>query len=420
MSKVLWFVGGGRESVPALLHARELGYRLIVSDGNCEAPGLLVADYPMVISTYDEAANCEAALNFRQAGGQIDGVLSHAADVPKTVAALAATLGLSGISYEAASLSADKLLMKQRFIEHSIPTAAFQAVRTIEEVQQFARNYPDFIIKPVDSRGARGVTHWVFSNEENKNITPKKIAPKKIKWALELAINASPTGRAMVEEYLQGTQYSTEGFIIDGKPYPIITAERNYARLQQFAPFIIEDGGAFPPNLPEAQENDIANLALEAGLALGGDHCVVKGDMVLTPKGAKVIEVALRASGGYLSSHTVPLGVGVDFIRILCELACGEIPNPQSLKPEFKQAVAIRYFFPEQQGMLSYISGVEQSLANPNISFIHLAVSKGSKMTQPNDHTARAGCVHVTNPSLEGAITLAEACVDSIKFHITP
>ena len=41
-------------------------------------------------------------------------------------------------------------------------------------------------------------------------------------------------------------QLSTESFILNNKCFTPAIAERNYSRLDQFKPYIIEDGGTIP------------------------------------------------------------------------------------------------------------------------------------------------------------------------------
>ena len=47
----------------------------------------------------------------------------------------------------------------------------------------------------------------------------------------------------MVEEFLEGQQYSTESIIMDEKNVTVGFAERNYEFLEELSPYIIENGG---------------------------------------------------------------------------------------------------------------------------------------------------------------------------------
>ncbi|MFK7866195.1 MAG: sugar-transfer associated ATP-grasp domain-containing protein [Alphaproteobacteria bacterium] len=410
--KYFWFVGGGVEAVPALIHAKKQGHRIIVSDGNVAAPGMVIADIAIQASTYDHQASLEAALEYRQAGGRVDGILSVGVDVPLSVAHLAQGLGLAGNSIESARASMDKLHMKDMLSQAGIPVPAYQAIdmnMPLQDIKAFSNHHPDFILKPVDSRGARGVSKLDKSDDDET-----------LNAAFQRAIAASPSQRVMIEAYLAGPQYSTEGLLIDGNPHPIIIVNRNYSRLAEFAPFIIEDGGSFPPDCDQQTAHHIEFMALKAGAALGAVTSAVKGDMVLTADGPKVIEVALRPSGGYLATHQIPHGVGVDFINILLLLAQGKRPTKDQITPYFKQALAIRYFFAPKADSdsktLQQINNLNKWHANPDVIFLKLPAQIGSSLSFADNHTARLGCVLVRSKDEQTAAMLADQIIKDVEF----
>ncbi len=86
--KTLWVISGGVEAIPTIRRARDQGLRVVVSDGNPEAPGFRYAHTAIVASTYDAEATVQAARQYTSANQRIDGVLCAAADVPVTVASL--------------------------------------------------------------------------------------------------------------------------------------------------------------------------------------------------------------------------------------------------------------------------------------------------------------------------------------------
>src|SRR5437899_1966780 len=127
--RTVLFVSGGREAVPAILEARRMGLRVVVSDAAPDAPGFRLADTGLLASTYDVEATTEAARAYA-ARHRIDGVLAVAADVPVTVAAVADALRLPGISLASACLAADKLAMKSRLRAAGVPVPWYSAVES--------------------------------------------------------------------------------------------------------------------------------------------------------------------------------------------------------------------------------------------------------------------------------------------------
>ena len=379
MTRTLLVVSGGAEAVPGIRLAKRMGLHVVVSDGSAAAPGLAEADDSLIASTYDVAATIAAATEYSRTVRRLDGVMCIAADVPVTVASVAAALGLPGIPLEAARLAADKIAMKERLSDQGIPVPWFTAVASAEALRDIVadRGLP-LVIKPVDSRGARGVLRLVDG--------------AKLEWSFEHARSWSPTSRVMVEEYLPGAQLSTESLLLDGVGQTPGFCDRNYEFLERFSPWIIENGGEQPSVLSDADQQAVASLAERAGAALGISTGIVKGDMVLTPSGPKVIEVAARLSGGWFSTDQIPLATGVDLVGAAIRVAVGDPISGEDLTPAYQRGVAIRYFFPEP-GRVTEISGSEPFADVPWVHRLGFAVGVGDIVRAATDHTLRAGYV---------------------------
>lgn len=351
--KTILIVSGGIEAVPGIHRAKEMGLHVVVSDINPNAPGFELADDKILASTYDVGATVSAAKQYHEKKRPISGVISIASDVPLTVASVAEELGLPSIPIAAAKLASDKVAMKMRFREKRIPIPWFSEIKSFDHLKQIVkeRGFP-LVIKPVDSRGARGVLRVTEGVDLN--------------WAYNFCIAESPSKRIMAEEYLDGLQISTEAVLQDGIGINPGFSERNYEHLDRFAPYMIENGGQQPSNLPKQVQNAISELAIEAGKALGVTTGIIKGDMVYTDEGPKVIEIAPRLSGGWFSTDQIPLATGVDIIGAAIRIALGEYVDEDQLKPKYRKGVAIRYFFPNP-GKVIAIKNVENSVSNSSV-----------------------------------------------------
>ncbi len=199
----------------------------------------------MLASTYDVEATVAAARVYHEQVRPLDGVMCIASDVPLTVASVAAALGLPGIPVESARLATDKLAMKQRFAADGVPIPWFSPVSAAEQLHELvATQGLPLVIKPVDSRGSRGVLR----------LTPEV----DLDWAYEVARGQSPTGRVMLERFLPGPQVSTESLVIEGQACTPGFSDRNYEYLERYAPHIIENGGQLPSHLDAATQQRCA------------------------------------------------------------------------------------------------------------------------------------------------------------------
>ena len=221
--KTLLIVSGGVQATHGIKRAKDFGCHVVVSDLNPNAPGFALADDRLIASTYDPAETLAAAERYHRTVRPIDGVITIGCDAPLTVATVAERLRLPGIPVEAARLAQDKLAMKRRFAEAGVPVPWFTALADAHQLAAIIkRRGHDLVVKPVDSRGSRGV--------------------QRLKGGMDLeavwkrAAAQSPTRRVMVEEYLRGPQISTESILIDGEGFTPGFSDRNYEYLERYAP----------------------------------------------------------------------------------------------------------------------------------------------------------------------------------------
>jgi biotin carboxylase len=404
--KTLWIVGGGVESVPGILSAKEMGLRVVVSDGNPDAAGFDHADEHFVVSTYDVERHLHLASNYNRTARPLDGVLCVASDVAFTVASIAHELGLPGIAPKTARLSQDKLAMKEHFRAAGVPIPWFEEVESSGQLESLVktRGLP-LVLKPVDSRGARGVLQ--------------------LKNGIDLAeayANSracSPTGRVMVEEFLQGPQISSESIFVEAGTTTPGFSDRNYEYLERFSPYIVENGGEQPSRLDGVNRRSAIRTVEEAAQSLGLMSCTVKGDLVITPEGPKIIEVALRLSGGWFATDQIPLATGVDIVVIAIRLALGEPVDLAEIEPAPAEGVAIRYFFPDPGRVVS-VTGVEFFQTRNWVHKICLFVKPGDEVKTVTDHTKRAGFVITTGKSRREAVERAEHVVENVEIKTVP
>lgn len=400
------FVGGGAETLPGVRQALDMGFEVAVSDANPAAPCLAAATYPLLASTYDPAGTVAAARELTRCRRPIDGVLCLAVDVPHTVAAVAEALGLPGIGARAAALAMDKLAMKERLAQAGVPVPFFAPVRDLAELRAvLARRGPDLVLKPVDSRGARGVQRLARVTD--------------LPAALDEARRHSPTGRVMVEEFLPGPQLSTESLVIDGRAVTPGFSDRNYEFLERFAPFVIENGGELPSRLSTATLEAVAQVVDQAAAALGIGRGVVKGDIVVRDGRPVVIELAARLSGGYFCTHEIPRATGVDLVGAALRQCLGERVAAGELRPRFSRGVAQRWLF-ARPGLVTAVRGEAAARAVPGVFHVELRAKPGDVVAPVTCHPARLGVVMAEAADREAAVAAAETALAALAVDVVP
>jgi len=402
LAKTLLIISGGIEAVAGIQLAKEMGLYVVVSDGSPTAHGFKYADDCIIASTYDVKETVQKAKHYHENVRKIDGVICIASDVPLTVASVAHELGLPGIPITSAELAMDKMAMKLKFSEDGIPIPGFIQIKDYNHLNEIVADwgYP-IVIKPVDSRGARGVLRLTDKVD--------------LKWAWIHSKGNSPTGRVMVEKYLDGPQVSTESIMVDGKCYTIGFSDRNYEYLEKYAPYIIENGGDLPSYLPDDIQSSVKDLVEKAALSMGIKNGIVKGDIVLHNKMPYIIELAARLSGGYFCTHEIPMNTGVNLVGNAIKMAIGEKVDTNDLKPRFNKYICQRYIFPKP-GIINEINGLEEIENNSSIKYFNIHAKSGDKIEEPTAHPSRAGMVISTGVSRRDARHNATKAIEAIKF----
>jgi biotin carboxylase len=403
MTKTLLIVSGGVEAADAVRRAKDMGYYTVVSDINPEAPGFAFADSVLIADVYGPDDTAAAAERFHKKIRRIDGVLCVAADAPKTVAAVNARLGLSGITQKSAELACDKLAMKQRFAECGVPVPWFSAVETPQALQRIVvERGRDLVIKPVDSRGSRGVQRLSHVEDLSK--------------AFLFARSHSPTERVMVEQYLPGPQVSTESVVIDGRCYTPGFSDRNYEYLDTYAPYFIENGGDLPSHLPANIQEEVKRVQGEAAAALGVTRGTVKGDIVVHEGKVHVIELAARLSGGFFCTREIPLNTGVDFVGCAIKVALNEPVDPAELEPKFQKHVIQRYAFPNPGKVVS-INGAEEARKVPGVAELIVTARLGDEIPPAGDKRPSAAMVLGMGATREAALKSANDALALVRIE---
>ena len=210
--KRIIIIGAGLLQVPAIQIAKEMGLYTIVFDYNKDAPGMQIADYPMIVSTRDVDGSVRAARDLSQKM-EIHGVITVGTDASTTVAAVANALGLPGNRFEDAYAASNKIRMRERFKKNNVPQPNFFPVWNYEEAMDAYKhlNTP-VVVKPADNMGARGVMK--VSSESD------------VLAAFNRAKSASPSGEVIMEEFMDGPELSIDMLIYNDEIYVTGVADR--------------------------------------------------------------------------------------------------------------------------------------------------------------------------------------------------
>jgi biotin carboxylase len=405
----LLILGAGLDQNYPIKIAREEGLRVLAADSNPNAPGFQFANEAAVVSNRDVVALKKVCDESANRGYPIVGLLVMGTDIPQIAAELALYLNIPGPTVNTGLWTTNKYLMKEKLTQAGVAVPWYSMVNNFTDLKQLMRQHTGgkFVIKPTDRSGARGV--FIVSTD-----TPN------IQELYDETKAEAYNGEIILEEFIEGDQISTESILWQSRAYTPGFVDRNYEMLERFAPSVIENGGIHPSKIIGALKDAVKELVERAALALGIQNGVAKGDVVIAPNGTPmIIEMAARLSGGDFSESLIPLGCGVNIVKVAIQIAIGRKPDLTELSDKWEKAVANRYFF-GSPGKLVAIHGLEQARALPWVHKLEVFVKPGDVIGQIKFHAGRLGVFTVIADNREQVQKRVREIYNLIRFEIVP
>lgn len=398
MEKRILILGAGVMQGPAIRFAKERSWETVVVDGDPKAACVALADRFEHIDLKDKDAIEMFARTLKEDGG-LHGVLTAGTDFSATVAWVAERLSLPGIPYEVALDASDKSRMRARFRAEGVPSPEFLIVSSVPEPGfslPFA--YPA-VVKPVDNMGSRGC---------------RRVDDfKDLRFAVADALSYSRSGRVIVEEFMEGPEFSVDSLVFNGEITICGLADRHIF----FSPYFIEMGHTMPTGLSPDKAAELLAVFEQGVRALGIRNGAAKGDVKLTPKGPMIGEIAARLSGGYMSGWTYPYASGVEPTKGALSIAVGE--KPTGLQPTRSWTCAERAFI-SIPGVVSEILDGEISRRAEGVKELFFRIAPGSVVAFPENNVTKCGNVIASAPHRADAVRFAEAAARGVLIRLRP
>lgn len=322
MKKIV-IIGANDFQNQLILKAKEMGFETHVFAWQDGSIGERTADYFYPVSIVEIDEILEKCKEIKP-----DAVATIASDLANiTVSKVAAGLGLPGNTPECIEISTNKYAMRSAFLKAGIPTPAFYKVDQAQD-ELYKMKLP-VIVKPTDRSGSRAIT---------------KITDfKDLEGAIQDAVDQSFEKKAIVEEYIEGNEYSYETISYRGK-HTNLAVTKKYTT---GAPHFIETGHCEPSDLSKETLEKVHKTMYAALDALKITDGASHGEFKVTPEGdIRIIEIGSRMGGDCIGSDLVPLSTGYDFMEMVIDVACGK--EPQIVRKTEPKEARIHFLFTEE------------------------------------------------------------------------
>jgi len=251
-------------------------------------------------------------------------------------ARLGSRLALPSLDPEAALDLRFKHRMRQALQRQGIPQPRFHWVAAEEDVlPALDRTGLPCVVKPVDLAGSLMVRKVREPAEALR-------AVREIRRMRTADLERPVSGDALIEEYVEGPEYSVEGFVEAGRMRVVCITSKFLGP----EPYFVEAGHIVPGSITEPDRRIALAYVDRVAAALRLDRGPFHAELRCTLRGPMLMEIAARLGGDRIPD-LVQLALGVDLYRIALlshlGLSAGDVGCPAEAR-----WAGIRYFLPSE------------------------------------------------------------------------
>lgn len=209
--KTIMLIGASRPNLPIITMARNIGYKVVVTDINPKAEGLKYGDYNYNISAKDIEGLTRIAFKHKVS------CVYSGTDINLSVGVINTVMGIEGFPLIVGLASEYKNIFRELAEEAGMPITKGYIARTKgEALSAFKEMGRCAIIKATNLSSSKGVRK-VRSEEE-------------VIAGFNECCNLSDEKEVIIEEYIEGSCHDVNGLVIKEKFYPCGVVDRSFIK----------------------------------------------------------------------------------------------------------------------------------------------------------------------------------------------
>ncbi|MCR5041116.1 MAG: ATP-grasp domain-containing protein [Clostridia bacterium] len=394
--KRVLILGAGRGQTELYRSAKRFGFTAIAASVAGDYPGFALADEIVYADISDKLAVSEAVEALH-----IDAVATACIDTGiEALGYVCDKFSLRGPSAPVGALSADKLLMKEAFRRHCLPSPEFRKI-TCEDDLKTVRNelrYP-LVVKAVDLQGSRGIS--IVSSDG------------RLSEAYSAAMAETRAAYCIVEEYVEGIDCGAQALVVNGDVLFVLPTGNISFRGKTNIPV----GHYVPFDADPAVLNRIDAVCRSAVSELGIDNCAVNFDLIVSGDRVYIIELTSRLGANCLP-ELINAYYGVNVYDCVIAAAAG-VPVPSTrFERVCRETYLARMILPSETGVIRSIENRNHPC--PGVIDSSFFVRPGDQVHRFENSRHCAGQVIVKGNSLAECMTLADSTIDNIDLIMMP
>ena len=374
--KAVLIFGAGPLQRSIIVRAKQMGLYTVGIDPAADAFCRNDVDSFEIVGGQDYEGTCAVVDKYG-----IDSIVTAATDKPLVMMArVAEKYKFPFFSVETAQWSTDKYQMKQRFLSGGISCAKGRLAKTVDDVSDF--EFP-VIVKPRDNSGSRGVKLCRGKAE--------------LQQCMAEALSVSRLDSVLVEEYIEGQEFSIESLHYNGKSEVVQFTEKTTTEF----PYNVELGHIQPASISDENKGRVRGLIAKIGQALHFENCPSHTELKINDRGIFVIETSPRLGGDYITSTLTPLTTGINMEDELLRLSLGE---DILVEPNHVQYAGVRYLSLDEGKVIKNVPDVKSVRDWPNVIDFSFLLHKGDQVNKITSSLNRYGLFIVRGDSRDELI----------------
>lgn len=357
MQKKLMILGAGPNQLPGIKKAVNLGFNVITVDNIPDNVGHKYSHQYVNCSTVDKEGVLKAAEKH-----EIDGIVTFASDVAiPTLGYVAEQLGLAGPGQSISETMTNKIKFRIFQRENRLKHPEFAIVERRDDLERQILNLtPPLMFKPVDTSGSRGIS---IVNNSDKRLFFE---------AFEHAKSYSRSETVCVEEFVNGTDVSGDGFVSNGQlDFAIVT--------KKYKKDFVVTGHRIPSTVSDDDQSRIIAEVAHTCHAADYRDGPLDFDVRIADDHVTVLEMSPRLGGNGIPM-LIAHGTGFDLFTAAIQFSLGlriQLPG----KAKVKKSCGSLIFGTDSKGILNNIAtGPEIMAIVPEIFEYQLNLNIGDRV----------------------------------------
>lgn len=387
--KKLLLQGAGRGNLGLIKTAKKEGVCVIMTGLGGDFPCNPYADKFCRADISDPAAVLKVAIDEK-----IDGAIICCSDTGlRAIGRCNDVLGLSGLSEEAAIMSSNKSLMKERLVSAGVRTAKYCLIENEVELLQSVKemSFP-LIIKAIDLQGSRGI---------NIVKTKEELIP-----AFHEVMSLTKQKSCIIEEFIEGKEFGAQSFVYQNEILFILPHGDETVMCKTAVPV----GHFMPYEIDKDLYEDTVSQVKNAIKALGLNNCAVNVDLIEKDKKAYIIELTGRVGANCLPELTGNY-FGVNYYDMILRTALGESPLPVFNKRKAPCVTLSNMIRSENSGICSHLKVPSIPSAE-----VHMFIHEGSEIRAFSNSNDAIGEIIAKGNSMEECRSIVSEVLKRIEL----